>query len=88
MLIYFASLVAIDYYIQTPRDQSRLLRQALSRLSDTKREMLYMSRFEHMKYEEIARIMGCQIGTVKSHIHWAMKELAAIYKKLTKEETP
>ena len=68
-------------------DESRLLHEAISRLSESKRAMLYMSRFEQMKYDEIARIMHCKVGTVKSNIHLAMKELAQHYKRLTKEET-
>ena len=69
-------------------EQSRLLHQALSKLSENKRAMLYMSRFENMKYEDIAEVMGCKTGTVKSTIHFALKELAVQYEKLSKEETP
>jgi len=32
-----------------------------------------------MKYREIADLMGCQIGTVKAHVHRAVKELGRIY---------
>jgi RNA polymerase sigma factor (sigma-70 family) len=67
------------------RDQSRFLMQALSQLSDAKREMLLLSRFEYMKYKDIAKAMGCRIGTVKSTIHCAVQELAVHYKKLTAE---
>jgi RNA polymerase sigma factor (sigma-70 family) len=68
------------------QDRSRMLMQALSQLSEVKREMLILSRFEYMKYEDIAKAMGCRIGTVKSTIHCAVKELAVHYKKLTAEE--
>ena len=68
------------------QDHSRMLWQALLRLSRNKREMLVMSRFESMKYEEIAKVVGCRVGTVKSTIHSALKELAVHYKQLTSEE--
>ncbi len=56
-----------------------LLQQAMSRLSVKKREVLILSRFHGMKYREIADLMGCQIGTVKAHVHRAVKELGRIY---------
>lgn len=67
-------------------DQNQHLYQALSQLSEIKREMLYMSRFQYMKYEEIADATGIKLGTVKSTIHMAIKELAGHFNKLTKEE--
>jgi DNA-directed RNA polymerase specialized sigma24 family protein len=39
-----------------------------------------------MKYEEIAEIMDCKVGTVKARVHWALKDLSQIYRELTKEE--
>ena len=74
--------------VSEQNEEARLLRQAMAGLSENKRTMLYMSRFQNMKYEEIAKAMHCQIGTVKATIHWAMKELAAGYIKLTKEDVP
>ena len=64
-------------------DENAMLMKALERLSDEKREALILKRFQHMKYEEIAEVMGCKTGTVKARVHWALKDLAREYRKLT-----
>jgi RNA polymerase sigma factor (sigma-70 family) len=64
------------------RLEVRRLRLALSRLSEEKRESLLLSRFEDMKYEDIARVSGCAVGTVKARIHRALKDLTRIYTEL------
>jgi RNA polymerase sigma factor (sigma-70 family) len=75
---------ALDLELENRLDVSRL-QQALARLPDDKREVLLMSRFENMKYEEIAEVAGCAIGTVKARIHRALKELSHIYRELGHE---
>jgi len=60
----------------------RILRQALSQLPLKKREVLILSRYQNLKYKEIAELMGCQIGTVKAHVHRAIKDLGKIYMEL------
>ncbi len=66
--------------------QNQLLHQALSMLPHKKREVLLLSRFENMKYKEIAKVMGCKLGTIKARVHSALKDLATIYKDLSGEE--
>jgi RNA polymerase sigma factor (sigma-70 family) len=51
------------------------LRKALDNLPEEKRELLVLSRFQNLRYEEIARILGCEIGTVKVRVYRALKEL-------------
>jgi RNA polymerase sigma-70 factor (ECF subfamily) len=51
------------------------LREALRQLPEEKREVLVLSRFQDLRYEEIARIMKCEIGTVKVRVYRALKEL-------------
>ena len=60
-----------------------LLRQALARLPLRKREVLVLSRFQNLKYKEIAELFDCHIGTVKAHVHRATKELGKIYFELS-----
>jgi RNA polymerase sigma factor (sigma-70 family) len=57
----------------------QILRQALARLPLKKREVLILSRYQNLKYKEIAVLMDCHIGTVKAHVHRAIKELGKIY---------
>lgn len=66
-------------------DANRILHQALSQLSEDKKEVLLMSRFRHMKYDEIAEIMQCSVGTIKSRVFWALKDLSKLYKQLSGE---
>jgi len=61
----------------------QLVRQALAQLPLKKREVLVLSRFQDLKYREIAELLGCQIGTVKAHVHRAIKELGKIYYELS-----
>ena len=63
--------------------QAELVREALSKLSDEKKEVLILSRFQGMKYEEISEIMGCKVGTVKARVHRAIKDLTQHYHELS-----
>ncbi|HEY4611888.1 MAG TPA: RNA polymerase sigma factor [Bacteroidota bacterium] len=65
------------------QEEHRLLKQALARLSDEKREVLILSRYQELKYEEIGRILDCPVGTVKARVHYALKDLRDEYMKLT-----
>jgi RNA polymerase sigma factor (sigma-70 family) len=67
------------------RQDIDLLRQALSKLPVRKREILLLSRFQGMRYKEIAELFDCHIGTVKAHVHRSIKELRKIYSALSKE---
>ncbi len=61
----------------------RFLREALEKLPDDKREVLVLSRFHNMRYEEIARILKCEIGTVKVRVYRALKELRETFGELS-----
>jgi RNA polymerase sigma-70 factor (ECF subfamily) len=60
-----------------------LLRRALDRLSSDKREVLLLSRFQNLKYEEISQILNCPVGTIKARVHWAIKDLRKIFEQLS-----
>jgi RNA polymerase sigma factor (sigma-70 family) len=60
-----------------------LLREALAKLPMKKREILVLSRYQNLKYKEIAELFGWHIGTVKAHVHRAIKELGKIYFELS-----
>jgi RNA polymerase sigma-70 factor (ECF subfamily) len=67
--------------------QTALLECALLRLPAEKREVLVLSRYQEMKYEQIAEIMGCEVGAVKVRVHRALKELREVFLKLSTERT-
>jgi RNA polymerase sigma factor (sigma-70 family) len=62
------------------------LQEALQKLPEEKREVLILSRFHNMRYEEIARILKCEIGTVKVRVYRALKELREKFCELRKEK--
>lgn len=66
-------------------EQNDLLHLALSRLPLDRREVLVLSRFQGMKYEEIGQVLQCPVGTVKAKVHFALKELREIYLNLSEE---
>ena len=51
-------------------------------------EVLVLSRYQDMKYEQIAELMGCEVGAIKVRVHRAMKELREIFLKLASEKPP
>ena len=68
------------------RQETRLVRQALAQLPLERREVLILSRYQGLKYEEIATILGCEIGTVKGRVFRAMRELADAFNGITGEK--
>jgi RNA polymerase sigma factor (sigma-70 family) len=64
------------------QQEAALLQSALMRLPEDKRELLVLSRFQELKYEEIARLLGCEVGTVKVRVHRALQQLRQIFLQL------
>jgi RNA polymerase sigma factor (sigma-70 family) len=68
------------------RQETRLVRKALSQLPAERREVLILSRYQGLKYEEIATILGCEVGTVKGRVFRAIRELAELFDVITGEK--
>ena len=68
------------------REDVRLLRRALARLSPEKREVLILSRFQDLKYEQIGEILACDAGAVKVRVFRALKSLGQIFFELSGEK--
>lgn len=56
-------------------ERQTAVRAALAELSEEFRTVLVLKEMEGLKYEEIAEIVDCPIGTVRSRIHRAREEL-------------
>jgi RNA polymerase sigma-70 factor, ECF subfamily len=63
-------------------EEAALLHQAMMHMPEEKREILILSRFQELKYEEIAKLLGCELGTVKTRIHRAIQELRLVFRQL------
>ncbi len=69
---------------EVKNEQEELLNKSLARLSDEAREILVMSRYQNMKYEEIAETMDLTVAAVKVKVHRAIKKLRVYYFELEK----
>jgi RNA polymerase sigma factor (sigma-70 family) len=63
-----------------------LLQQALAALPEESREVLVLSRFQGMKYEDIAAVLGCNVGAVKMRVLRALRELRQHFSHLAGKE--
>ena len=57
------------------KERAEWVPRALQELSDTHRNIILFRDFEGMAYEDIAKIMGCRRGTVKSRLFRAREQL-------------
>jgi RNA polymerase sigma-70 factor (ECF subfamily) len=48
---------------------------ALNQLAPEHREVLLLRFMDDMSYEDIALVVGCQVGTVRSRLHYAKRAL-------------
>jgi RNA polymerase sigma-70 factor (ECF subfamily) len=67
------------------QERVQLLRSALDELADDYRNALILKEIEGLPYEEIAAVMGCPVGTVRSRIHRARHELRDKLSRVMKE---
>ncbi len=63
------------------KEKLRLLEQALQHLKEEQREILLLTRFQGMKYSEVAQLLNCSEGAVKVKVYRAMRQLRTIYLK-------
>lgn len=61
------------------QERHQALYEAMSKLSDEQKELLILSRFQGLKYEEISRINETSVGAIKVKIHRAINRLRELY---------
>jgi RNA polymerase sigma-70 factor (ECF subfamily) len=59
---------------------------ALGKLTTEHRTVLVLHEFEEMEYKEIAKTVGCSIGTVMSRLFYARRKLAALLADLKRQD--
>lgn len=69
---------AADARVERSQDVA-VLRQALAALPPEKREILVLSRFQNLKYDEIAEILRCDVGAVKVRVFRAVRQLSGLF---------
>ncbi len=63
-------------------ERKSLLRQALLQLTPEKREAIVLSRFQGLKYQEIAKMTQVTENAIKARVHRGLMELKDIMLKL------
>lgn len=65
-------------------EREMLLHKSLALLSEDQRELLVLTRFQQMKYEEVALIMDTSVANIKVKVHRAIAKLRKHYFELEK----
>jgi RNA polymerase sigma-70 factor (ECF subfamily) len=73
--------VAADEQLQKQQELD-LLNCALATLSNEHREVLILSRFQELTYNEIAKVLATTEGAVKVRVHRAMNALTTSYLRI------
>jgi RNA polymerase sigma-70 factor (ECF subfamily) len=69
---------------QALEEQEKLLARSMAKLNEEQRELLVLTRFQHMKYEEVAVIMDTTVANIKVKVHRAIAKLREHYFELEK----
>ncbi len=67
---------------QMQDEKELLLQRSMAKLSNDQRELLVLTRFQHMKYEEVAEMMDTTVANIKVKVHRAMIRLREYYFEL------
>ena len=57
-------------------EQRQQVRQAIKSLPTKQRATLLLAYFQQLSYREVAQVLGCSIGTVKTQMYRALRTLA------------
>lgn len=71
----------VQEHLEAHEDHRRLHR-ALAHLNDEQRELLVLTRFQELKYREVADLLNITEGAVKVRVHRAIHDLRTIYLKM------
>ena len=67
--------------VELDPDERRLVTTSLQRLPIEQREVLLLRFVEQMTYEQIATAVACEIGTVRSRLHYAKRALRQLIER-------
>ena len=65
-------------------EQEALLHRSMALLNEEQREILVLTRFQHLKYEEVAEMMDTTVANIKVKVHRAIAKLREHYFQLEK----
>ena len=67
-------------------EQQALFDKALGAIEPQHRELIVLSRFAQLRYEQIAQLVDCNLNTLKSRMSLAINKLKQSYQQLSGEE--
>jgi RNA polymerase sigma factor (sigma-70 family) len=65
--------------------QNAIFNQSLASISPEDREIIMLSRFQQLNYQEISTLLDCNLNTLKSRMRNAVSKLQISYQKLVGE---
>lgn len=65
-------------------EKENLLHRSMARLTEEQRELLVLTRFQQLKYEEVAVIMDTTVTNIKVKVHRAIAKLREYYFEMEK----
>ncbi len=71
-----------DDFLQEEREA--ILHKSLALLKEEDRELLVLTKFQQMKYEEVAEVLDTTVANVKVKVHRAIQKLRELYFELEK----
>ncbi len=75
----------VDHGVSAPldelisRESAERLREGMQRLSDAQQRVLLLRYFGQLKFEEIAPLIGCPLGTALSHARRGLEQLRVLF---------
>ena len=73
------------YHEDLSAEKARL-KVAMTHLSSEQQQLIWLTRYEKLKYAQVADMMDCSVGSVKVKIHRTMKALKSAYYKINIDE--
>lgn len=67
-------------------EREKILHGAMEKLPVEQRELLVLTRFQRLKYEEVAVMMNTTVSNIKVKVHRAIIKLRELYFELEKSE--
>jgi len=71
----------MDHKSSFEEEEFERLDKALSKLNPEQQEIIVLSRYQGLKYEEISKIQNSTVAAIKVQVHRAIKQLREIYFK-------
>ncbi|UII29173.1 RNA polymerase sigma factor [Fulvivirga maritima] len=75
------TMAAADENIEAG-EQEKLLYASLFKLKPEQREIIILTKFQGLKYEEVGNILDCTVANVKVRVYRAMKDLKEKFMQL------